>query len=90
MLITALNHFRSLRNIKGSQYASIIGVVKRSWIEKDETALLSLLKFGFNKVRSQDKPTFRLSMTTKMFVKYNYPPASRLTQDKARIRCVTI
>jgi hypothetical protein len=42
--------FRSIRNIKGSEYTCIIAVVKKNWAEKEEAGVLSLLRVGFNRV----------------------------------------
>jgi len=40
---------RSIRNIKGSQYTCLVGVVKKNWAEKEEPGVLSLLRVGYNR-----------------------------------------
>lgn len=44
--------YRSIRNIKGSEYTCIIAIVKKNWAEKEEASVFSLIANGFNRVRA--------------------------------------
>ncbi|XP_074600244.1 phosphodiesterase 8 isoform X2 [Brevipalpus obovatus] len=40
---------RSIRSIKGSQYACIVAVMRRNWTEKEESSIIPYLRAGFNR-----------------------------------------
>lgn len=42
--------FRSIRNVKGSEYTCIMAVVKRNLMEKEEMLVWSVLQVGFSRV----------------------------------------